>query len=112
MHKNAIPKMKARLESRLDELHGRLAEINQTLREPEDDDLEEQAADLDEDDVLEHLSHAGRTEVQLIEAALKRIDDGTYGTCIECGKAIAARRLQALPEAERCIACAQQLASR
>ena len=43
--------MRARLESRLKVLQGRLAEINETLREPEDDDLEEQAVDLDDDAV-------------------------------------------------------------
>ncbi len=38
-----------------------------------------------------------------IEAALKRIEDGTYGTCTECGKEIAAERLEASPWASLCI---------
>jgi RNA polymerase-binding transcription factor DksA len=107
-----MDKMRALLEARLDALRGRLAEIGETLREPEDDDFEEQAADLDDDAVLESLSHAGRTEVHLIEAALKRIEEGTYGKCIDCGKAIAKRRLEALPEAERCLSCAQRATGR
>ena len=107
-----IDKMRARLEARLETLRGRLSEIGETLREPEDDDFEEQAADLDDDVVLESLSHAGRTEVYLIEAALKRMEEGTYGKCIDCGKAIAKRRLEALPEAERCLSCAQQATGR
>lgn len=100
--------IRASLEERLQALEGRLAEINETLREPEDEDLEEQAADLDDDIVLSSLSRAGRTEAYLIAEALKRIDDGTYGKCIDCGQDIAPGRLRALPEAERCLSCAQR----
>jgi RNA polymerase-binding transcription factor DksA len=99
---------RARLESRLKVLQGRLAEINETLREPEDDDLEEQAVDLDDDQVLERLSRAGRDEAVLVRAALKRIEDGTYGRCLSCGKAIAEARLRALPEASTCLRCARR----
>ena len=108
MTEDKVARIRARLEARLDSLQERLAEMHATLREPEDDDFEEQAAELDEDEVLVRLSRAGRTEVQLIEAALERIEDGTYGTCVECGKAIAKARLQALPEAERCLSCARR----
>ena len=38
-----------------------------------------------------------------IEAALGRIDDGTYGACQLCGKPIGAERLRALPWARLCI---------
>jgi RNA polymerase-binding protein DksA len=38
-----------------------------------------------------------------IDAALKRIDDGTFGTCLRCGKAIGPERLEALPWATLCI---------
>ena len=44
-----------------------------------------------------------------IDAALGRIEDGTYGVCISCGKPIGEERLEALPWAERCIDCARQL---
>jgi RNA polymerase-binding protein DksA len=40
-----------------------------------------------------------------IDAALKRIEDGTYGTCTNCGKQIAEERLEALPWATLCIDC-------
>jgi RNA polymerase-binding transcription factor len=40
-----------------------------------------------------------------IEAALKRIEDGTYGTCANCGKPIAEDRLAAIPWATHCIDC-------
>jgi DnaK suppressor protein len=40
-----------------------------------------------------------------IDAALRRLDEGTYGECFECGDAIAEARLRALPFAVRCKAC-------
>ena len=41
-----------------------------------------------------------------IEAALKRIDDGTYGVCEQCGGPIGEARLEAMPAARLCITCA------
>ena len=40
-----------------------------------------------------------------VEAALARLAAGTFGTCIRCGKPIAAERLEALPWAAHCIDC-------
>ena len=40
-----------------------------------------------------------------IEAALARVDAGTYGTCESCGKPIPQARLEAVPEATLCVAC-------
>ena len=40
-----------------------------------------------------------------IEGALKRIEEGTYGTCLNCGKPIAEERLAAIPWATYCIDC-------
>ena len=40
-----------------------------------------------------------------VELALQRIDDGSYGACLECGEAIAEARLQAQPWAGLCIDC-------
>lgn len=55
------------------------------------------------------LRHAqiGRdvAELRQIEAALGRIEEGSYGVCSVCGLDIAAARLQANPSAERCIVC-------
>ena len=46
-----------------------------------------------------------------IDAALKRIDDGTYGTCSSCGEAIAPGRLEAYPWASLCIDCKRRTES-
>jgi RNA polymerase-binding protein DksA len=43
-----------------------------------------------------------------IDAALKRIEDGTYGTCSNCGKPIASERLEARPWATLCIDCQRE----
>lgn len=45
------------------------------------------------------------SELRLLDAALDRIQAGTYGQCIDCGVEIPAARLHAAPEAPRCIAC-------
>lgn len=47
-------------------------------------------------------------ELDQVDAALRRIDDGSYGQCIDCGREIPAARLQATPEVARCIACQEK----
>jgi RNA polymerase-binding protein DksA len=44
-----------------------------------------------------------------VEAALQRLDDGTYGTCVECGQPVASERLEALPWASHCIGCQRKI---
>jgi RNA polymerase-binding protein DksA len=44
-------------------------------------------------------------ELRAVEAALARMDDGSYGLCTRCGGPIGEARLRANPAAERCIAC-------
>jgi RNA polymerase-binding transcription factor DksA len=39
-----------------------------------------------------------------VQAALDRIDNGTYGRCVDCGMPLPDERLEARPEAERCVA--------
>jgi RNA polymerase-binding protein DksA len=46
-----------------------------------------------------------------IHAALKRIDDGTYGTCSRCGGEILRKRLEAQPWASLCIECKRRVES-
>jgi DnaK suppressor protein len=47
--------------------------------------------------------------VNRITAALERLDQGEYGTCVECGEAIAPARLQAMPEVLTCVRCQDRL---
>lgn len=48
------------------------------------------------------------SELAAIDAALARIEAGTYGECIDCAVHIPAPRLKASPEASRCIACQEK----
>ena len=50
-------------------------------------------------------------QLALVDEALARLEAGTFGTCVRCGKRIARERLEALPWAARCIDC-QRLAGR
>lgn len=45
-------------------------------------------------------------QLVLVEAALARLEEGTYGACQVCGTAIAAERLEVVPWAATCVACA------
>jgi RNA polymerase-binding transcription factor DksA len=45
-------------------------------------------------------------QLAAVEAALGRLDDGTYGSCEGCGQPIAPERLEAVPWAARCVRCA------
>ncbi len=65
-------------------------------------------------DAGSNLSEADRTEAMLSAAqrqrtevldALDRVDSGIFGTCIDCGAPIPEGRLEARPEAARCVAC-------
>jgi RNA polymerase-binding transcription factor DksA len=44
-------------------------------------------------------------EIVEIDEALRRIENGTYGTCEACGGAIGRDRLRALPEVRHCVSC-------
>ena len=47
-------------------------------------------------------------ELRTVNAALKRIADGVYGVCMDCGVGIPPARLHAAPEAERCVGCQEK----
>ncbi len=47
--------------------------------------------------------------LELVEEALSRMEQGTFGQCGECGELIAKPRLQAIPYARHCIKCARKL---
>lgn len=55
------------------------------------------------------LSKAEREQIREIDEAIARIEDGTYGTCNECGNAIPEKRLKALPHATLCVECKSKM---
>lgn len=97
---------KAKLRARLIELERRLDGIEHDLDEPAPADWEDRASERGGDEVLESLGGAGAAEIAQIKSALQRIDDGEFGWCVNCGKAIAAERLDLVPHAARCRFCA------
>jgi RNA polymerase-binding protein DksA len=58
------------------------------------------------------LMESEEVTLENIEAALERIEDGTYGLCEECGVKIPKKRLGAVPYASMCVRCASQLEQR
>jgi DnaK suppressor protein len=51
------------------------------------------------------LRERARQHLELVDAAVARLDAGTYGVCLRCAKPIAPARLEALPWAAHCIDC-------
>ncbi len=78
------------------------------MRRPQAADWVEQATERENDEVLEGLDEMGRDELRQVTDALRRIDQGTYGMCERCHKAIDEQRLRAVPTASMCIRCATQ----
>jgi DnaK suppressor protein len=104
-------KTRKRLEQKREELRGNIANLTEAHPQvvtPEEasegpQDFEETAVDFLEthqEQAVEVNENALLTEV---EDALKRIDEGKYGVCVDCGKPIPEPRLEAIPWAARCV---------
>jgi RNA polymerase-binding transcription factor DksA len=98
-----------RLEQARDELDRSIAVLR-----GEKPDGSEADSPHDPADAGTRLSEADRTEAVLASAstqraqvlnALRRIQEGTYGTCVDCAALIPEGRLEARPEASRCVKC-------
>ncbi|MFW5857787.1 MAG: TraR/DksA family transcriptional regulator [Planctomycetota bacterium] len=70
-------------------------------------DEADRAADVYDGDVSYEMAAAGQRELMEINAALEKIDKGTYGECESCGGGIGPSRLKVLPFATLCTACRQ-----
>ena len=71
----------------------------------EDGDKDEAADDAQEYDNMLSLEHSLELNLKDVKSALEKIQNGTYGTCENCGKKIAEERLLVCPEAKTCMAC-------
>jgi RNA polymerase-binding transcription factor DksA len=67
---------------------------------------------LSEADRIEAVLDSARAQRDEVLAALARIQDSTYGQCVDCGGQIPEGRLEARPEAARCVSCQAKLARR
>ena len=102
-----LEKIKKQLEQRLRELGARVEEIEEDLRTPRSTSWEDRATEIEGDEVLDALEESAVVEIDEIRAALRRIDEGTYGTCASCGEKISEKRLEALLYTTKCITCAE-----
>jgi DnaK suppressor protein len=93
------------LKVRLSELRTHLAKVGHELHKLLPADSEDQAIELENQEALEVIEKTETTEIRQIEATLKRISEGTYGTCTKCGEPIDPKRLKVLPTAAMCVSC-------
>ena len=112
-HARRNAELKKMLEARRRELTGRvngmLREVRVHGRQARETSAEPGEPDADiQPDVDLALIQMKTETLTRIDAALRRLKDGAYGNCGECGDPIARQRLQALPFAVRCKECEEQ----
>lgn len=108
MDKRRITRVKANLEARRTTLFRaavRNAHDEDVLLSEREPDALDFGAERTAAAVLEELAASELREVFRIDAALARIDAGTWGVCRDCGARIGTDRLDVIPEASRCIEC-------
>lgn len=101
-----IEVIEKKLKKRRSQLLGEMRDIEDALDDAPSKDWEDRSAERQGDEVLEALGQHDRDEVRRIDAALSRINAGTYGECQKCGEPIAPARLEALPDTPFCARCA------
>ncbi len=106
-----IQEMKTRLEEKQKELEGNIASLTEAHPTPVDpieasegpQDFEETAIDFDETQKEQSIEVNENALLTEVKAALKRIENGTYGKSVVSGKPIPERRLEVIPWADRLV---------
>lgn len=88
------------------EYRQRIAAIERDLSQPAEADFAEQVTQRENEDVLRSLKLEAEIEHRRVQAALDRAARGHYGECTRCGEAVEPARLDAMPQAENCVRCA------
>jgi DnaK suppressor protein len=112
MDKKKLDTFKKRLETRQQELRRMVSRSQQDGRSADEDtaqDVADRAASSYTKEFLFHQSNNDRQLLQMVENALSRIREGTFGECISCGKEINPKRLEAVPWTRHCIECQEKL---
>jgi len=112
MDKKKLEQFKKRLESRQHDLRRMVSRTEQDGRTVDEDsaqDIADRAASSYTKEFLFHQSNNDRQLLQMVENALSRIREGSFGECISCGKEINAKRLEAVPWTRHCIECQEKL---
>lgn len=97
--------IRKRLEEERLHLFRSLQGQNSSPESLESPDMLDIATFLEFYEVRSSLDELTKKKIERINKALARLDNGTYGICLDCGGAISAERLEALPYAELCINC-------
>lgn len=115
-----LHKMRERLEAKRDELQTEIADLTEAHPTPVDpveanegsQEFEDTAVDFLETQQEQSLLVNEQALLTEVQDALKRIDEGTYGLCVNCGQPIPEKRLEAIPWAARDVKCEAQLEQR
>lgn len=103
MNLNGIEKI---LSDKRAELLQRIAAVERDFNAGRSIDSEEQAAELENEEVLIGLQQEAQHELQKVDEALLKLQQGRYDVCSSCGEKISQDRLEALPYVNDCINCA------
>ena len=110
MNKEFLKKMKKYLLEQRKTLLASLADqsedMSSLVKTVESGDEADVAADVIDRTLLTALGEQDANRLQQIDNALDRINQGTYGRCVKCGKEIPQERLEVLPYALMCVTCA------
>jgi len=112
MDKKRLEYFRKRLEVRQQELRRTVSRTEQDGRTVDEDsaqDIADRAASSYTKEFLFHQSNNDRQLLAMVESALDRIRQGSFGECISCGKEINAKRLEAVPWTRHCIECQEKL---
>jgi DnaK suppressor protein len=112
MDKKKIEYFRKRLETRQQDLRRMVNRTQQDGRNADENiaqDIADKAASSYNKEFLFHQSNADRQLLQMVETALVRLREGSFGECISCGKEINSKRLEAVPWTRHCIECQEKL---
>jgi DnaK suppressor protein len=112
MDKKKLEQLKKRLEERQQELRRQVSNREQDGRNQGEDiaqDIADRAASSYNKEFLFTQSTNERQLLAMVDAALARMREGTYGECIACGNEINLKRLEAVPWTRYCIECQEKL---
>jgi DnaK suppressor protein len=97
--------VRARLESMLAELDRAIRVLRGEPVAVRDRSAADAGSDLTDADRTQAMLEAADEQRTALLEALRRLDDGLYGRCVDCGKPVPEGRLEARPEAARCVEC-------
>ncbi|MEU7002103.1 TraR/DksA family transcriptional regulator [Nonomuraea sp. NPDC046570] len=94
-----------RLESMLAELDRSIGVLRGDPVAVRDRSAADAGSDLTDADRTQAMLTVATAQRRAVVDALKRVDDGSYGRCVDCAKPVPDGRLEARPEASRCVQC-------